>query len=200
MQTSFPFLKKRFQISVGSSVCVEPVVWTRAVLTEPTQTLWLTGERQKHLISSRRRDSIININKIIILIKTKPNHVKAPLIAASAYIFLQIYKTTKIGSSFSSFLNISYPNYPMPNFKVIKIPSSAIYLSIITANNIYYRPILLSNISAHRPEYCPWFESLWCCTAFHRSVSACARGNTRPCACGHTHRFVDVCVLGLSSI
>ena len=97
----------------------------------------------------------ININKIIILIKTKPNHVKAPLIAASAYIFLQIYKTTKIGSSFSSFLNISYPNYPMPNFKVIKIPSSAIYLSIITANNIYYRPILLSNISAHRPEYCP---------------------------------------------
>ena len=43
----------------------------------------------------------------------------------------------------------------MPNFKVIKIPSSAIYLSIITANNIYYRPILLSNISAHRPEYCP---------------------------------------------
>ena len=79
----------------------------------------------------------------------------APLIAASAYIFLQIYKTTKIGSSFSSFLNISYPNYPMPNFKVIKIPSSAIYLSIITANNIYYHPILLLNIQGTLPRVLP---------------------------------------------
>lgn len=60
-------------------------------------------------------------NKIIITKGKKTTTFETlSFVAANTYTYKYI-KQQKIGSSFSSFLNISYANYPIPNFQVNKI-------------------------------------------------------------------------------